>query len=238
MSRSSKTSGPQFRADRPEEQEAVRTTIVGGRPPGSGKPLGPIPRGIDVLVKKASIDPAFRALLLSDRSQAADEIGLQLDPAESAMLAAVPSAQLAKIIDRTTVPEQHRRAFLGKAAAAMLATMGIATAGCPLTLGSRPEERPERVKAPAGADPGPPPDEEPEPEHERPRRVEPSHGDRPPPDEPEPPSNAEPAPSAAEQQELSAGIRPEPPPPTKGIRPDLPSSPKGGVRPDLPPGAR
>ena len=32
---------------RPVEQEAVRTTIVGGRPPGSGKSVGAIPRGID-----------------------------------------------------------------------------------------------------------------------------------------------------------------------------------------------
>ena len=106
------------------------TTIVGGRPPGSGKPLGPIPRGIDVLVKKAAVDPEFRALLLFDRQAAADEIGLQLDPAEAAMLAAVPPAQLETIIDRTTVPAEHRRAFLGKVAAAMLATMGLATAGC------------------------------------------------------------------------------------------------------------
>ena len=44
--------GPQFHADRPQEQEAVRTTIVGGRPPGSGKSVGNIPRGIEVLVKK------------------------------------------------------------------------------------------------------------------------------------------------------------------------------------------
>ena len=42
----------QFRADLPEsvEQESVRTTIVGGRPPGCGQPIGPIPRGIEILV--------------------------------------------------------------------------------------------------------------------------------------------------------------------------------------------
>lgn len=45
---------------RPEhaaEQEAVRTAIVGGRPPGSGTRVGAIPRGVEVLVKKASVDP-------------------------------------------------------------------------------------------------------------------------------------------------------------------------------------
>ena len=36
--------GAQFQGDRPREQEAVRTTIVGGRPPGSGQSLGGIPR--------------------------------------------------------------------------------------------------------------------------------------------------------------------------------------------------
>ncbi|MCP4231568.1 MAG: hypothetical protein GY771_15670, partial [bacterium] len=41
------------------EREAVRTTIVGGRPPGSGKSNGSIPRGIEVLVKKASVDAVF-----------------------------------------------------------------------------------------------------------------------------------------------------------------------------------
>jgi len=37
------------------EQESVRTTIVGGRPPGSGKPMGGVLRGIEVLLKKAAI---------------------------------------------------------------------------------------------------------------------------------------------------------------------------------------
>ena len=46
------------------EQEAVRTTIVGGRPPGCGQPVGQIPRGIEVLVKKAAVDPEFKTLLL------------------------------------------------------------------------------------------------------------------------------------------------------------------------------
>ena len=62
-------SGPQFRADRPTEQRAVRTTIVGGRPPGSGQPIGDIPRGIEILLKKAAVDPAFQELLLRQRGR-------------------------------------------------------------------------------------------------------------------------------------------------------------------------
>ena len=40
------------------------------------------------------------------------------------MLAVVPAPQLEAIIARTSVPREHRRAFLGQAAAAMLATLG------------------------------------------------------------------------------------------------------------------
>ncbi len=79
MSESQGKSGPQFRADRPREQEAVRTTIVGGRPPGSGQRLGPIPRGIEVLVRKASVDAEFRRVLLAERAQAARRIDLASD---------------------------------------------------------------------------------------------------------------------------------------------------------------
>lgn len=132
MSPSNGPAGPQFRADRPLEQEAVRTTIVGGRPPGSGQPVGEIPRGIEVLVKKAAVDAEFKALLLSRRAAAAEAIGLTLQPAEAAMLAVAPAEQLEAIIARTSVPQEHRRAFLGWAAAAMLAALGaLATAkGC------------------------------------------------------------------------------------------------------------
>ena len=68
-----------------------------------------IPRGIEVLVKKASVDPAFRTLLLERRAGAAREIALELDPAEAAMLNAIPAAQLEAIIARTTVDPMSRR---------------------------------------------------------------------------------------------------------------------------------
>jgi acyl carrier protein len=86
-----------------------------------------ISKGIEVLVKKASVDPAFKMLLLEQRADAARKIGLELDTTESLMLAAVPNAQLEAIIARTSVPQEHRRAFLGQAAAAMLAALGSAT---------------------------------------------------------------------------------------------------------------
>ena len=131
----------QLRADLPEEHtpeqpleqqqhehEAVRTTIVGGRPPGSGKPMGNVPRGIEVLLKKAAIDPQFRELLLNDPKAAAKSIELELTSIEHMMLKIMPADQLAAIIDHTEVPQQQRRVYLGKSAAIMLAVLGGAAA--------------------------------------------------------------------------------------------------------------
>lgn len=97
-----------------------------------------VPQGIEVLVKKASIDPAFKASLLERGAAAAEEIGLRLEPAEAMMLAAAPREQLEAIIARTSVPQEHRRAFLGKVAAAMLAALGAvpAMAGQSRAIGS------------------------------------------------------------------------------------------------------
>jgi hypothetical protein len=82
------------------------------------------PRGIEILVKKASVDGAFRRHLLAERSGAAERIGLELDPAEAAMLDAIPETQLVAIIEKTRVAPLLRPAFLGYAAAAMLAAVG------------------------------------------------------------------------------------------------------------------
>ena len=48
---------PSHKKNRPQEKGAVRTTIVGGRPPGSGRGHGEIPRGLEILLKKAHVDP-------------------------------------------------------------------------------------------------------------------------------------------------------------------------------------
>ena len=208
MSERQKPSGAQFRADRPAEQDTVRTTIVGGRPPGSGQSLGPIPRGIEVLVKKASVDAEFRTLLFERRAEAAAEIGLNLDAAEVMMLRAVPDAQLDAIIKQTSVPKQHRRAFLGTAATTMLAALGVITAGCEMespSRGSRPhDERPDRYPTPPGGS-----------------------APYPPPDAPELPDRPQDIPT-------TKGIRPDKP---KDIRPERFQTPPGGCDPEPPPGS-
>lgn len=230
MSDSPRTSGPQFSADRAAEPEAVRTTIVGGRPPGSGQNVGDIPRGIEVLVKKAAVDPEFKRALLSKRADSADEIGLHLEPAEVLMLRAAPAEQLEAIIDRTVVPQEHRRVFLGKAAAAMLAVLGLGQVGCedprpPATTGIAPD-LPDRPQSPPQPDP---PGEVPPVEGIRPDRPPAVAGI-----EPDVPASVEPS-KAEPPDEQPTAESPDPPPEPgiRGTRPDRPPPPTGS-RPDLP----
>jgi len=85
------------------EKDAVRTTIVGGRPPGSGKDLGPVPRGIEDVVRKAAMDPSFRNDLLlaerQNRSRVASRAAIKLSAVESLMLQSLDKDQLSKIIN-------------------------------------------------------------------------------------------------------------------------------------------
>ncbi len=203
-----------------QEREAVKTTIVGGRPPGSGRDNGAIPRGVEVLVKKAAVDPEFRSVLLERRAAAAEEIGLELTDSEKAMIGIVPERQLESIIAHTDVPDTQRRAFMGRAAVVMLAALGtgLATAGVGCTKGIRPKEVPVtdgiRPDMPQETKPKPAPENLPAPTGIR----------------PDMPQEAKPKPPPAK------------PATTKGIRPDVPKPkrpPSGavsrGVRPDIPP---
>ena len=138
------------KAKRPEEQEAVFTTIVGGRPPGSGTRVGPIPRGVEVLLKKASVDPEFRKLLLEKRAEAARAIDLELTDAEREMLAAIPAEQLEQIIRNTKVKPEHRAVFLGVVGKLMVAAVigvGIASLTCTCSAGISPDEARRRQMA-------------------------------------------------------------------------------------------
>ncbi len=107
------------------EMPADRKTNAEGHSSGSGVPLGPVPRGVEILIQKAAVDPDFKALLLEKRSAAAAEIELTLQPAEAAMLDNVPAGQLEAIIAGTKVPEKTRRALLGTVTAATLAVLGV-----------------------------------------------------------------------------------------------------------------
>lgn len=110
-------------------------------------PQGGIPRGIEVLVKKAAVDPKFKALLLKERARAAKAISLELAPSEAAMLDAIPASQLEAIIASTKVDKKVRPAFLGRAAAVMIAALGVSElSGCSVlqqSKGTRPDRPPE-----------------------------------------------------------------------------------------------
>ncbi|UCH79043.1 MAG: carboxypeptidase regulatory-like domain-containing protein [Candidatus Coatesbacteria bacterium] len=110
--------------------------------------LRDVPRGVEVLVKKAAVDPSFKKLLLQRRAEAAEAIALTLSAAEEAMLAAVPEAQLRAIIASTKVSPSLRPAFLGYAAAAMLAA---------LSAGAYADEAEDRMMRPTGIEPDIPP---------------------------------------------------------------------------------
>lgn len=192
------------------EQPAVRTTIVGGRPPGSGKGIGPVPRGLEVLLKKAAVDEVFRARLLAERGASAGLIGLDLAASERALLAAVPEAQLRDMIAGTRVPEGQRLAFLGNVAALMFAALGLLS--CSEEIGPAPAGIPPDLPRPGSATQSAP---APTPVPATPPSPPVSRGIRP--DLPGlvPPTSATPATTA--QPALPPG-----PPVTKGIRPDLP----------------
>ena len=114
-----------------DEKPAVRTTIVGGRPPGSGTEIGDIPHGMEVLIKKAAVDPPFEARLMEQRSSVAAEVQLELTPAEKTMIDSIPAAQLESIIANTKVNSKLIPILLTGTAAAILIALGIhAFKGC------------------------------------------------------------------------------------------------------------
>ena len=232
---------------RPAEQPAVKTTIVGGRPPGSGKAVGPIPRGIEVLIKKAAVDPAFKMLLLAKRDEAANRIDLTLDPAEAMMLRAAPRAQLEAIIAQTSVHPSVLPAFLGRAAAVMLVALGAGTLGCdkvPVTDGIAPDRPPAKKVEP----PQPPKatqstPSEPAPQSygvagiqpAAPERIEPTDGIRPiRPPEAKPKAETPKPPAPQPQPPAPTGIRPDRPPAAKPAADEPPAAAPSEVKPPTP----
>jgi hypothetical protein len=55
---------------------------------------------------------------------------IELSAAEAAMLKYIPQPRIEQIISNTTVPDEHRRVFLGKIAALMPALVSIGLPGC------------------------------------------------------------------------------------------------------------
>jgi hypothetical protein len=149
------------------EKSAARTTgavrmgraggvsTVGGQPQGNQRELPPIPSGIEQLLAMAAVDERFARALQEDRASAVDASGVDLGSTEAGILSAIDDATLERMVAGigATMPEQDRRAFLGRSAAALVALVGAgssASCQCPATVvkGVRPDRPPEPGAAP------------------------------------------------------------------------------------------
>jgi hypothetical protein len=117
--------GLERRIEMKEEKPPVTATVVGGSLPGGAAQIGSIPRGIEVLVKKAAVDPSFKARLIEKRSAVAGEIELVLTAAEKQMLDTIPAAHLESIIANTKVNSKLIPILLTGTAAAILAALAM-----------------------------------------------------------------------------------------------------------------
>ncbi len=107
-----------------------RRTIVGGRS-RSDRLFGDFPRGIEILLKKACVDSAFRKLVLQDPLTAGQSIALDLKPLEINILNNTPRSVLQRMIANTRVPKQHVKTFRTARTAAVLALVLSSTVVMP-----------------------------------------------------------------------------------------------------------
>ncbi len=96
-----------------------RRTIVGGRS-RSNLLVGKFPRGIEILLKKASVDSGFYTLLLQNPLSAAQSIELDLKPVEINILNNTDEHVFRQMIASTRVPRQHVKTFRTARTAAVL----------------------------------------------------------------------------------------------------------------------
>ena len=113
-----------------EGTEAVRRTIVGGRPIDRRRRKVRIPIGVEKVLCAAATDPVFRDRLLTDRADALAGTGLEISAAETSILSAVSEAALRTRIDSIDLKRHRKRRFFrGIAAASLAATTATACIG-------------------------------------------------------------------------------------------------------------
>jgi hypothetical protein len=126
-------------------------TIVGGRS-GDSSQGGNSPRGIEILLKKASVDKDFARLLLESREEAARLISLELNDSERKILLNTPTGTLQTMIRNTTVKRHQLSAFKTMSASVMLAAiLAVGSTGCDCddsgkTLGTTAYDAPASVE--------------------------------------------------------------------------------------------
>ncbi len=219
------------------DKQAVKTTIVGGQPPGNDRAMQPVPVGIEQLMAMAAVDPDFAEALYVDQESAVAASGVELTATERGILAATPEPALRQMVGNVggAIPDEERRAFLGRSAAALLALVGgvlpLGASGCDQKVkGIQPDKPPPNVPDQPKTKAVKPPPEPMPPTGIRPDRppkpaTVPDAG-RPAP-EPAAPIGGLTAPKKPPVRPQSRGNRPDRPRPrpdrrTKGIRPDRP----------------
>ncbi len=113
-----------------------RRTIVGGRS-RSDRLVGDFPRGIEILLKKASVDSMFKQLLLSNPLTAARSIMLDLKPVEINILTNTSISVLQSMIANTHVAKQHIKTFRTGTIAAIFAVLLSTIVVSPLLAGGQ-----------------------------------------------------------------------------------------------------
>ncbi len=93
--------------------------FVGGRA-GSPSGQGRYPHGIEILLKKAKVDPQFRDKLLRDPVSAAHSIDLVLTDSEEIILANASRSTLSTMIQKAFVPRHQVSSFLTQKAPALV----------------------------------------------------------------------------------------------------------------------
>ena len=124
-------------------------TIVGGRSADS-RPAANSPHGIEVLLKKASVDGDFANVLLKSPEEAARLISLDLQDSEKSILLSTPRTTLQSMIQHTTVKRPQLSAFKTMSAALMLAAVLAVSS---LATGCDSDCSPERTKGISADDP-------------------------------------------------------------------------------------
>ena len=99
-------------------------TIVEGRSVNSTS-VGNFPRGLEILLKKASIDESFAHVLLESPDEAAKLISLDLGDSEKSILASTPKNTLKAMISNTKVKRHQLSAFKTMSASLMLAAIVV-----------------------------------------------------------------------------------------------------------------
>lgn len=119
-------------------------TIVGGRPDNNGTLLKGFPSGIQKLMLSASLNDEIRSEVIGNPGEAAKKYNIELTDSEFAILSSIPEKQIKSMIEGLeNNPNIHRRDFLFKSAAAVVAVaasaLGVNAQDYPVSKGISPD---------------------------------------------------------------------------------------------------